>query len=312
MSPPNVMSGENNQPRHQHPADMELSAYLFNPVDSLVKIWEFFGSMFYWILRFMCVPAEIIFRRGFGERHFNIVLYFGGSLWLIIYMTGFINILPASWGFQGEGYLSHYAMMWVVGMIFGGSLLWHMVIRRFLTIDTQIHSRYDGNPLGLIYWTFPFTYDHQGNPREALVRQVYEPLFLVFLGLIVGYLLNPATGSFLVLSAFGMFTKELYKSRQVRNMILDKIDSDIIARQLTEVLEGKGPKETQGVYIAGMPAEGKKREWLKEILTGKGKRQAEKTEKGQADGQGNGQTDRASNEESSITESRFEDPAAKT
>jgi len=239
-------------------------SYLISPVSNQIAILEFFAAILFNIIRASCVPAELIFRRGFGERHFNLWLYISGSMWLFMFTTGWINI-PKLFGYFDEGWMPNFAIFSVVGMIFFGSLLWQLFLRKFRKINAELHSRYDGDPLPFLY-KLPFAKDRNQNPKEYFVRQVYEPLFLLILGVIVSIALNPQTGSWLLISGLGMAVKEYVKSRYVRNALLDHIDADIAARNIKSVLKGAPPSQTQGIYIAGLPNEGKKRDKLKGLF----------------------------------------------
>jgi len=241
-------------------------AFLHSPVNRSIALIDFFSTLIFNILRASCVPVELIFRRGFGERHFNLWLYLSGSLWLLLFASGFINI-PKWLGYESTGWVSNFVIFLIVGLFFSGSFLWELFLRKFRKIDGELHSRYDGNPLPFLYM-LPFAKASSGNPKEYFVRQVYEPLFLLVLGLILTITLNPQTGSWLFISALGMALKEYVKSRQTRNAILDHIDAEIAARNIKAALSGEPPHKTQGIYIAGLPGEGQQRENLKDLFGG--------------------------------------------
>ena len=240
---------------------------VFSPIQSTMAIWEFFSSMFLWVTRLSCVPIEMIIRRNFGERHFSLPLYLGGLLWLMLFASGWLNI-PQWLGFNlASNHVSNAAIFTVVYLFFVLGFAWHLIFRKWLTkIDLNQYSYCDGQPLFFLYW-LPFTKDSNGNPNEMLVRQWYEPLFLVVAGIVIAVIFNSQTGSWLLISAFGMAIKEAHKSSITRNMILDRIDAEIIANNMDSILAGESPKKTQGLYIAGLPTEGKRREKFREIIT---------------------------------------------
>jgi len=63
-----------------------------------------------------------------------------------------------------------------------------------------------------------------------------------------------------------MALKEYVKSQHTRNILLDHIDAEIIAQNIKAALVGEPPAKTNGIYIAGLPNEGKQREQLNDIL----------------------------------------------
>ena len=248
----------------------EISSFLFNPVNTSIAFFEFIFSVIFNLLRAACVPAELIFRRGFGERHFNLWLYLSGSFWLMLFATGWINI-PKWMGYSVTGWLPNFGVFLVVGIIFFASMFWQLFLRKFGQIVGDLHSKFDGKVLPFLY-LLPYAKDSNGNPREYFVRQVYEPLFLLVLGLLLTVTLNPQTGSWLIISALGLALKEYVKSRFVRNAILDHIDAEIAARNIKAALAGEPPTTTQGIYIAGLPNEGKERDKLRELFDKQGSR----------------------------------------
>ena len=62
----------------QNDLPQNAAEFLVSPVNSSVAILEFISTIIFNILRAACVPAELIFRRRFGERHFNLWLYIAG------------------------------------------------------------------------------------------------------------------------------------------------------------------------------------------------------------------------------------------
>lgn len=258
-------------PQQQESTDFtEISSFLFNPVNTSIAFVEFVFSLIFNILRAACVPAELIFRRGFGERHFNLWLYFSGSIWLMLFATGWINI-PKWLGYSVTGWMPNFAIFLVVGVIFFASMVWQLFLRKFKKIDGDLHTRYDGTPLPFLY-RLPYAKDRNGNPREYLIRQTFEPLFLLVLGLVLTITLNPQTGSWLIISSVGLALKEYVKSRFIRNAILDHIDAEIAARNIKAALAGEPPSKTQGIYIAGLPNEGRERDKLRELFEQQGSR----------------------------------------
>ena len=51
----------------------------------------------------------------------------------------------------------------------------------------------------------------------------------------------------------------------LRNLILDQINADIIARNMAEAIKGEPAKQTQGIYLAGVSNEGRDREILQNL-----------------------------------------------
>jgi len=251
-------------PKPGQNGEYDLAGFMFNPVNATIAIIQVARMLVFNILRASCVPVELIFRRKFGERHFNLWLYLSGAMWLFLFATGWINI-PESMGFHVSEKISNTVIFSVVGVIFYFSFLRELFLRKFRRIDADLHSRYDGDPLQFLF-KLPFAKDSNGNKKEYFVRQVYEPLFLVVLGIIVTILLNPQTGSWLFISAIGMALKEHVKAQFTRNALLDHIDAEISAQNIKAALAGAPPEKTKGVYIAGLPGDGKKREKLKDIL----------------------------------------------
>ena len=232
--------------------------FLFSPVTSTVKLTEFFSETLFGIVRTACVPSELIFRRNFGERYFNLYLYFGGAMWFWIFALGMVNI-PALLGLSITPLVSNAVIFTIVGIIFFSLMIWHLVIRKFMPINVDCYARYDGDVFPLFYY-LPYAKDQNGNPREYLIRQLYEPGFILLLGIAIAIFINPQTGSWLILSAIGMAVKECVRFQKVRNLILDQIDADIVGKNLKAAIKGEPVKNTQGVYIAGMPRDGKLKE----------------------------------------------------
>lgn len=242
----------------------DVGSFLVSPVQTSEAMMKFTFGFLFNLFRLATVPAELIFRNGFGERHFNLFLYLGGSMWLLLFWTGWINI-PSWFGVKTEGWMPNAIIFSVIGVYFFGAMLWQLFIRKFFAINVELHTRYDGNPLPFLY-RLPFTIDSKNRPREYLVRQVVEPAFLFVLGWIVTLLLNPQTGSWLIISSIGLMLKEYVKSRAVRNIVLDQIDAELTARNLKEALAGESPKKTHGVYVTGIGNDSKEREKIKELL----------------------------------------------
>lgn len=236
----------------------EFGKLLFSPVKSAVAFVEFVSSTLFNIVRMACVPAELIFRRNFGERHFNLYLYFGGAMWFWLFAFGLIDI-PALLGIGITPAFPNSIVFIVVGVVFFSAMIWHMVVRKFFAIKIDCYTRYDGDVLPFLYY-LPFSKDKGGNPKEYLIRQVYEPGFIFLSGLAVAWFINPQTGSWLIVSSIGMAVKEYVRSQRVRNLILDQIDADIVGKNMKAALKGEPAKNTQGVYIAGLPGDSKLKE----------------------------------------------------
>lgn len=249
----------------QDPLGMNsLSGFMFNPVNSTIALMALVRMLLFNILRASCVPAELIFRNKFGERYFNLWLYISGTTWLYIFAAGVIDI-PGALGFNPSVTVPNAVIFLGVGVIFFASFLREFFIRKFREINSELHSRYDGDPMSFLF-KLPFAKDSNGNPKEYFVRQFYEPLFMLLLGVIVSGLLNPQTGSWLIISAIGMAVKENVKAQYTRNTLLDHIDAEITAQNIKAALAGEPPAKTKGIYIAGLPAKGQKKEQLKDIL----------------------------------------------
>lgn len=252
-----------------NPTSQDMMKFLLNPAGMTVGLLKAAGQFLYGLLRMACVPAELIFRRKFGERHFSLLHYFGGLLWFWAFASGYVNVTKML-GIGHADPVSNGAVFTAVGAIFFGAMFWHLVIRKFLPINMRVYSYYDGDILPFFY-RLPHAIDAKGVPREYLIRQVFEPLFLFLLGIVLTAFLNQQTGSWIVLTAIGMALKEYVQGQKFRNMILDQIDADIIARNLGAVIKGDSPKNTQGIYLAGVPNDGNLRKEL--IRTAKTKRQ---------------------------------------
>jgi len=262
------------QPQRDNPNDWDqfkdMSEFMFNPVSKSVAFIEFLGTFIFNILRMACVPAEIIFRRNFGERHFNLYLYIGGTLWLGIFATGWLNI-PAGMGFRGEGIVPNAVIFSLIALVFYSKMFWYLFLMKNKDIDARLYTRYDGDPLTLLQ-RLPLAKDNNGNVREYRVRQFYEPLTMFSLGVIIAVLVNPQTGTWLILSSFCMAIKEYVQARHTRNLLLDQIDAEIIGRNMAAALKGEAPNNTQGVYIAGISNEGKDRDVLNDLVQKKQQR----------------------------------------
>jgi hypothetical protein len=248
----------------------DISEAFFNPIEMSSAFIKFIGTFIFNILRIACVPAELIFRRKFGERHFNLYLYLGGSLWLGIFATGWLNI-PSMLGFRSEGIVPNIVIFSIIAIIFYGRMFWELLIRKSKDIDVTMYTRYDGDPLNIIE-KLPLATDKNGNPKDYLIRQLHEPLLMLLLGIVVTVILNPQTGTWLMISAFCMSVKEYVKARHIRNMILDAIDADIISRNTAESIKGAPARDTQGIYIAGVSNDGKDRDMLRDLVTRKQQR----------------------------------------
>lgn len=246
----------------------DFSAAFFSPVQTATAFMQFIGTFIFNILRIACVPAELIFRRNFGERHFNLYLYFGGSLWLGIFATGWLNI-PAMLGFKGEGLVPNAVIFTIVAIIFYARMFWRFFVQTSKEIDLTLYSRYDGDPLSLLT-KLPFATDKNGHPKEYQIRQFIEPGVMILLGAIFTFILNPQTGTWLFISGFCMAVKEYVKARHIRNLILDAIDAEIVSKNTAEAIRGKPAKETQGVYFAGVSNNGKDREILQDVIARRG------------------------------------------
>ncbi len=242
----------------------DMTDFVFNPVSKSVAFIEFLGTFIFNILRMACVPAELIFRRNFGERHFNLYLYIGGTLWLGIFATGWLNI-PSLLGFRLTGLIPNEVIFIIIAVLFYGMMFWQLFFRKFGEIDSRMHTRYDGDPLPLLNY-LPLAKDRAGNPREYLIRQLHEPLFIFILGVLFIFILNPQTGTWLIISSFAMAVKEYVKARYIRNILLDQIDAEIVGRNIADALKGEPPTNTQGVYIAGISTQGKDREQLDGLM----------------------------------------------
>jgi len=244
-------------------------AMIFNPVSVQVAIIDFFSGFIYNILRMACVPAELLMRRNFGERHFNIYMYFGGMFWFWIWASGFINF---GIGQSGVPTVSNAAIFSVFGFVFFGLMAWHLIIRpSFFKVQLDRYSKYDGDILPFLY-KLPYAKDSQGYPKEYFVRQVYEPIFMGFAGFIIAYALNPQTGTWIMVSAIGMAVKEYVQAQRVRNIILDQIDAEILAKSMAGAMKGEPAKNNNGVYIAGLPNEGKLKQKFREVISSKQER----------------------------------------
>lgn len=241
----------------------DLSQFVTSPAQSSAAFIEFLGAFFFNFIRLACVPAEVIFRRKFGERHFNLYLYIGGTIWLGIFATGWLNI-PAAMGYKGEGLVPNGIIFTIIAIIYYVRMFIYLFVQKHGSLDTKKISIYSGHPLPFLE-KLPFATDKNGVVRESFLRQVIEPVFLFVLGLLCTFILNPQTGTWLIISAFCMAIKEYAQGRYTRNILLDKIDAEIMARYMADALQGKSPEETHGIYIAGISNDGEDRAYLRTL-----------------------------------------------
>ena len=241
----------------------DLSQFVTSPAQSSVAFIQFISAFIFNILRLACVPAEIIFRSKFGERYFNLYLYIGGTIWLGIFATGWLNI-PAAMGFKGGELVSNGIIFTIIAIIFYARMFWYLFLLKHGKINKKKHSFYAGHPLSFLS-KFPFATDKNGDIRQNLLRQGIEPVFLFSLGLLCTFILNPQTGTWLIISAICMALKEYAQARHNRNILLDQVDADITAQFLADAMNGKSPEDTQGVYIAGISSDGDDRAYLREL-----------------------------------------------
>lgn len=241
----------------------DLTQFITSPAQTSAAFLKFLGAFFFNILRLACVPAETIFRRDFGERHFNLYLYIGGTIWLGIFATGWLNI-PAALGYKGEGLIPNWIIFSIIAVIYYARMFIYLFVKKHGSIDTMKISFYPGHPFPLLE-KLPFARDKNGIVRENVLRQIIEPVFLFVSGLVCTVILNPQTGTWLIISAFCMALKEYAQGRHTRNILLDKIDAEIMARYMVDALNGKSPEETHGVYIAGISNDGEDRAFLRTL-----------------------------------------------
>lgn len=244
-----------------------LEKVLFNPVQMSVALVEFIGTTIFNILRCSCVQGELLFRRNFGIRYFNLYLYFGGAIWFWLFASGIINF-PKWFGINTTPLIPNAAVFGVLGFLFFGMMFYHLIVKKFMELNLNQYGFYDGDLLPFMH-KLPYATDKNGNPKEYLIRQVFEPIFIMLLGWVVALIINPQTGSFLMVTSIGFAVKEYVRSQKVRNMILDQVDADIIARNMKGVLSGKATKNTQGLYIAGLPNDGALKKKLLETIENK-------------------------------------------
>ena len=240
---------------------------VLNPVSTSVAFLLAFWEFLFGFLRTACVPGELLFRRNFGERHFSLYLYMGGALWFWVFAIGIVNF-PQWLGVPVNPLVSNATVFTVIGVLYFGLMFWHMVIRKFLPLNLDNYSRYDGDVLPFLYW-LPFTKDKDGNPDEYRVRQVIEPAFIFLVGCVVSSLINPQTGSFVVMTALGMALKELVRAQKFRDMVLDFNDAQILNKNIKAAVKGEPLKNTQHVYIAGLPRSGSVKQRFDAIVEGK-------------------------------------------
>ncbi len=116
-----IMNALGNQARSNQAQSLDnfsdLTQFITSPAQTSTAFMQFLGAFFFNILRLACVPAETLFRRQFGERHFNLYLYIGGTIWLGIFATGWLNI-PAALGFKGEGLVSNGIIFTIIAIIY--------------------------------------------------------------------------------------------------------------------------------------------------------------------------------------------------
>ena len=256
-----------NTGKQQDPKDFDqfsdLLSFAYSPAQQSSAFLKFIGVFIFNILRLACVPAELIFRRRFGERHFNLYLYIGGTLWLGIFAFGWLNI-PAAFGIRHEGIVPNGLIFTVVAIVFYGRMIWELFIRKSKKINVDLYSYHDGDTYTILD-RFPFAKDKQGNINDYAIRQLIEPAVMFILGVVCAVILNPETGSWLIISSFCMAVKEYVKARHTRDLMLDQIDADIMGRNIAEAMRGSPVRDTQGVYVSGVSSEGKDRAYLREL-----------------------------------------------
>lgn len=260
----------------QNPEDMfditgadSVSKFLLNPVGATTAFIEFIGGIIFAIFRTLAVPIETLTRYRFGARHFNLYLYIGGSLWFWAFAFLSYFDFGKKFGFNGD-LVSNGVIFTIVGIVFYGAMIWHLIIKKFLAIEADMYTRYDGNVIPF-YYRLPFTRDKAGNVREYLIRQIYEPATLYLLGVIIGIFINGQFGLWLTFASFAMALKEYVSAQRYRNMMYDSIDAQIMATSLKGAVGGKQPKDNQGIYFTGIPTNGKLKDKFVESLSGNNK-----------------------------------------
>lgn len=191
-----------------------------------------------WLLQIFAIPFYIVLRRNFGERYLP-----AGSFVLGMFVFHYATLASVAKGDRPALVLQ--AFFWIVLVMGIGHLA---TIYRRNRKGVRLHSYHDGDPLPMLT-KIPFL------PPGAVTR-FCEPFLVILIGILAGGVFNdPIFTGWMYMGAFSLFMKATIEQDIWRHRILDAIDGQIEAQQMTAALvDQKPPRRTEGFRVWGVPS----------------------------------------------------------
>ncbi len=177
----------------------------------------------------LTMPIFVLLRRNFGERYFSfstMVFYLIG-FWLVSSIMDGVDVgnLVVWWSFTG---------LLAAMSLYHSFTIWNRNKR-----GQRWHSRYDGDSLLDIL-----------PGSGSLVRMVYEPLFVLAIGIVIMVKLDVYfLGEWFLASVGVMIFLQRLNQSAARDLYLNAVDSQIESAQMGAVLAGEPAKESEGYVV---------------------------------------------------------------
>lgn len=201
-------------------------------------------GVFFVLTRPICLVSQVLFRRDFGERHLTGFTALGGAA-LIGVATG-VSVLMVDrnnvpWGGLESSSLPSGR---IVPMVIGG--VWLLLF--VAGVKEQAYRVRSRHRMGVRWHSW-----NSGVPRVSSMTGGVEMVLGIGLGIVMCFLGVPLLGLLMIFSAIHSAMNDAHAMSQFYNRILDTIDGQIEADNLTKAIEYRlEPTQIEGL-LATLP-----------------------------------------------------------
>ena len=168
----------------------------------------------------LAIPVEVLIHRKFGVRHLNLGTMVLGFVVMLALHALLVPLLIGEAAIVVGGVM---VTAYVIAAVVHSALVW-LRDRK----GEPWHSRCSGLP-------YPFWKILPGGGNPFFVASVYEPALLLGLGVLISF--ASAYGAVLIAAGLALFFKRWIEAWQIRDQVLDKLDSEIEGAAISKFVE---------------------------------------------------------------------------